>query len=335
LIKVKSPTRIDLAGGTLDMWPLSAFLGTSHTINLAINIFTEVTLEPHPDGHQIILRSLDLSRSKIFSNLAELAADSDQTWSLLKEVILFFKPQKGFTLTAQSGSPVGGGLGGSSSLVCSLLKAFSTWLHAHPSFLVHDWVELAHNLEARVLMTPTGTQDYYPALIGGLNCITYSDSGISLRTYDLSSFQFSSSYLLVDTGRSHHSGLNNFDVLTRAVKREKQVLSALTKIQGVSQDLYDWIQQSPESVPWLDIFDREYSARVELSPTFTSPEIEGLRQIVTDLRPRANFGIKILGAGGGGCILVWGKSEQDKSLAQEVIQSRGFRVLPVEFVDVL
>jgi D-glycero-alpha-D-manno-heptose-7-phosphate kinase len=317
------------------MWPLFVFLGKCHTINIAINIYTEVTLEPNLNGSKIILKSLDLNRERVFENLADLNQDSDPSWLLLKEVILFFKPESGFVLTTKSGSPVGGGLGGSSSLVISLIKAFAQWLRVYPDFTVHNWVEVAHNIEARILSTPTGTQDYYPAFQGGLNCITYQDTGVSLETLPLANFNFSSCYFLVDTGKSHNSGLNNFDVLTRAVRKEGAVLNALKSIQKTSQTLWDEIHTKPLEISWIEIFEREYSARVSVSPTFSSPEIEKLRSIVSGLLPKGEFGIKILGAGGGGCVLVWVRNDRKIQLAKDTITSNGFRVLPIEFVDVL
>jgi len=334
VIHIKSPTRIDLAGGTLDMWPLFAFLRKSHTINIAINIWTEVTLLPSEQRRpEIHLHSLDLNQSKTYQDLNHLIEDQDKSWSLIKEVILFFNPKGGFTLTTKSGSPVGGGLGGSSSLLISLIKAFTTWLKPDVNYSIHDWVTIAHNIEARVLTTPTGTQDYYPAFTGGLNCITYDDTGVNVKTYPLSHFQFSASYFLVDTGKAHHSGLNNFDVLTRAVRRESSVLKALKNIQSTAQWLANAIELNPESIPWLEIFEREYLARIELSSTFSSPEIELLRATVK--KSGLAVGIKILGAGGGGCVLVWVQDSKSSHQIQNLISNQGYRIIPIEFVDVI
>lgn len=346
MIKVTSPTRVDLAGGTLDMWPLSAFLGPCATVNVAIDIYTEVTLEPSL-GPQIVLKSHDLNQSIQFQSIEELYQCQDRTWALLKEVILFFmasseqpncnptpEARRGFVLTTQSGSPVGGGLGGSSSLVVSLIKAFQKWLNLYPQFTVHDWVRVAHNIEARVLRTPTGTQDYYPAFQGGINCIRYQDTGIELKTFSLSECSLFSSYFLVDTGKSHHSGLNNFDVLTRTVQGDSRVWTALKSIQANAESLAYALSLRPHALSWSQIFEQEYGARVQLSPTFSSPEIEELRQISLGFKT-GDLGIKILGAGGGGCVLVWGNSELPISAMKEQCQARNFRVIPIQFVDVL
>jgi D-glycero-alpha-D-manno-heptose-7-phosphate kinase len=337
MIRVTSPTRVDLAGGTLDLWPLHAFLGSCYTINVAINIDTEVILEPL-EGTRISLKSLDFQESREFSHLQELLEDQDPRWALLKNVISFFKPSQGFILTTKSGSPVGGGLGGSSSLVISLIKAFKQWTEQYCDYTPYQWVEIAHNIEARVLRTPTGTQDYYPALVGGLNCLGYSDRGVSLTQYDLESFRLPAQYqyFLVDTGRSHHSGLNNFDVLSRFVRGEESVIQALRGLQLLSYRLKEEIKKSPSTVSWFSFFQQEYDLRVQLSPSFSSPEIESLFGLVKTYREgeKPSVTIKILGAGGGGCVLVWSLQNNPHlhSLKKE-IEYRGFKIIPIDFVS--
>src|SRR5205807_1409188 len=44
----KAPTRIDLAGGTVDIWPLYLFLNRPTTLNLGIDLFAETRLEQAP-----------------------------------------------------------------------------------------------------------------------------------------------------------------------------------------------------------------------------------------------------------------------------------------------
>ena len=67
MIKVKSPTRVDLAGGTLDMWPLYNFVKGATTVNVAIDIFTEVELE-FTDSKTIKIESADLNKTWDFEN---------------------------------------------------------------------------------------------------------------------------------------------------------------------------------------------------------------------------------------------------------------------------
>lgn len=326
IIEVKSPTRVDLAGGTLDLWPLYAFMNEATTINVAIDVWTRVTLE-EVSGSEIEWNSKDLNLIKKYSNLEMALKDSDPMTKLFQSVVRFFQPRKGFRLTTQSDSPVGGGLGGSSSLTISMMKAFSI-LTGREFSSSHEMVHVAHNLEAYVLNTPTGTQDYYPAVSGGLNVLKYSHSEIQQEVYEIEHSPLADYFMLVYTGKSHHSGINNFEVLKSAVSKDEKTLQALEDIKIIASKLEnavlakDWAK-----LPGL--FNEEFKARVRLTPAFTSPEIEKLAKITLEAGAEA---VKICGAGGGGCILVWCPPDKKERVAQ-ACQSQTFQVMKARPID--
>lgn len=305
MIKVKSPTRVDLAGGTLDLWPLYNFLKGATTINVAIDIYTEVDLE-FTDSKTIIIESADLNKTWKLDSWEQFFSSFEPSMQLYQTVIQFFwnqDPQKfksGIYLKTRSESPIGGGLGGSSSLIISLLKAFAKLLEV-PFKDTHQMVLVAHNLESQILVTPTGTQDYYPAACGGLNILNYSSTGIVQTVLPVNNSEIFENFLLVYTGRSHHSGLNNFEVLKASVERDQNVLDALAKIYSIAESLKEAIAKNDlKNFPIL--MQQEYDARIKLTPSFTSPEIERLAKIA---KSNGADAIKICGAGGGGCVLIW------------------------------
>lgn len=305
MITIKSPTRVDLAGGTLDLWPLYNFVDSARTVNLAIDIWTKVELIGRLDG-SIEIYSLDLKHKWNFENYQQFIETLDPKLHLYQSVINKFYKKKsmivenGFSMTTQSESPIGGGLGGSSSLIISMMKAFSQLTNIKFSSS-HEMVHWAHNLEAEILNTPTGTQDYYPAITGGLNYLNYDTFGITQNVVDPKSSPLYDNFLLVYTGRSHHSGLNNFEVLKSAIAQDPKVMSALKKIKLIADDLWAAIESKTwDKLP--ELFREEYDARIQLTPAFTSPEIERLHQIGLS---NGALAVKICGAGGGGCVLVW------------------------------
>lgn len=305
MITIKSPTRVDLAGGTLDLWPLYNFIGSARTVNLAIDIWTKVNLEARTDK-SIEVHSLDLKQKWNFENYKQFIETLDPKLHLYQSVISKFymkAPQiveHGFAISTQSESPIGGGLGGSSSLIISMMKAFSQ-LTKIKFTSSHEMAHWAHNLEAEILNTPTGTQDYYPAITGGLNHLDYDTFGIKQDTQDPKGSPLHDNFLLVYTGRSHHSGLNNFEVMKSAVAKDPKVMAALRKIKLIADDLWKAIQDKNwDKLP--ELFREEYDARIQLTPAFTSPEIERLNQIGLS---NGALAVKICGAGGGGCVLVW------------------------------
>lgn len=320
--QIKSPTRVDLAGGTLDLWPLYNFFGGAKTINIAIDIYTYADLEVFSDSQEIELQSLDLKVSKKYANYESMIADDNPDFSLFRVLLAYFKPKFGFRLKTRSESPVGGGLGGSSSLMISLLKVFSKALST-PFNSIHQMVEVAHNLESQLLLTPTGTQDYYPAVSGGINALEYSASGIKQMLFEhKEAAEIESRFLLVYTGRSHHSGMNNFEVLQKAVARDPQTIKSLSSLRLVADEMTFKIRAGM----WhelKDLFNREFDSRIQLAPAISSPEIQTLHRITIDAGAEA---VKICGAGGGGCVLVWCPPAK-KSLISEVCEKAGFQVL--------
>lgn len=331
---IKSPTRVDLAGGTLDMWPLYNFVGQATTINLAIDIWTKVEYIKRNDKG-IKIKSLDLKKEWSFDSMEMFMNTLDPKVVFYQKIFerfcseasLFARLQEGFEIVTSSESPMGGGLGGSSSLLISILKAIYL-LGEKKIQSPHELVHLAHNIEADFLRTPTGTQDYYPAVTGGLSFIDYGSSGIKQKTFSIDETPFKDHFLLVYTGRSHHSGLNNFEVLKSAVEGNMTVLEALKKIKEISQTMTQAIlNKSWGELPYL--FQQEFEARIQLTPAFSSPEIERLSHICLSAGALA---VKICGAGGGGCVLVWVPPSQREKVVQ-VCQNEKFQCLSAQPVN--
>lgn len=322
IIKSFSPTRVDLAGGTLDLWPLYNFTKKeARTINLGIDIFTYADLEVRADS-MVVLESKDMNVRKEYLNLEECLNDSDPDLLLLRSIIKAFSPTpSGFNLCTRSESPVGGGLGGSSSLTISIIKAFSSWLGDKRT--PEEMAYLAHNLEARVLNTPTGTQDYFPPIRGGLVQIDYLASGMFSKNLDFDESVFNTHMSLVYTGKPHHSGMNNFEVLKKAVAKDSTTLNCLNAINETTHDLTDLIAKEDwGALP--EVFEKEFRYRTELSPVFSSDQIRQLKEISGKA---GASGIKICGAGGGGCVMLW--TEPDKrSQVEASVSEAGFKVLP-------
>ncbi|MBY0453019.1 MAG: galactokinase, partial [Bdellovibrionaceae bacterium] len=235
----------------------------------------------------------------------------------------------GFEMITSSQSPIGGGLGGSSSLVISVLKALHQFLRL-PLPATNDLVHLAHNIEAEMLRTPTGKQDYYPAVTGGISVIDFNVHGIQQTVQSVEGTPLKDHFLLVYTGRSHHSGLNNFEVFKSAVKADPIVMDALRQIR----DIADRLKLALANQQWgelPELFRQEYDARIQLTPAFTSPEIEKLHDI--GLKAGATA-VKICGAGGGGCVLVW-VAPENRQRVIDACHAADFKCLPAKPVEPL
>ena len=171
MVKVRTPTRIDLSGGTLDLFPLHQFAYPTiySTINLAINLFNEVEVKKNYSS-EIIIRSVDLNQDIKFDDLNSLQTFlcSGKSSPLILGIksINFFEIE-GITMEINSSSPRGSGLGNSSSLLIGILYALN--LLGNKNLNDDKLIVIAQAIETSVLKIPTGSQDYIAALHGGLN----------------------------------------------------------------------------------------------------------------------------------------------------------------------
>ena len=116
---VRAPVRADLAGGTLDLWPLYLFHPGARTVNVAISYHaeSEVALVP---GDAIEIHLTDQQYTHRYESMNELAADPKA--ALIHRVLQHFR-LTGLRITTRTDAPRGSGLGGSSALAVTLVKA--------------------------------------------------------------------------------------------------------------------------------------------------------------------------------------------------------------------
>jgi D-glycero-alpha-D-manno-heptose-7-phosphate kinase len=157
-----APTRIDLAGGTIDIWPLYLFHQNAQTLNVAISLRAHVTVEESP-GDGIRIRSIDTGRSMEVDRWQDLL-DRDEL-KLVARILHFFRP-RGISLTTRGESPAGAGIAGSSALNVAVCAAMARWTGAE--FSGDELLQIAMNVEAQAIEVPTGLQDYRPAYYGGV-----------------------------------------------------------------------------------------------------------------------------------------------------------------------
>src|SRR5262245_2618764 len=153
-ITSSAPTRIDLAGGTIDIWPLYLFHPGAQTLNAAISLRAHVAIQPRPDDRTEII-SEDTGRQITVDSPAELR--DDETLALVGRLAYAFEA-RGVTIRTRGESPAGAGLAGSSALNVAVCGALAAWnrVTTEPEALL----ETAKNVEAQAIKVPTGLQDY-------------------------------------------------------------------------------------------------------------------------------------------------------------------------------
>ena len=171
-MRASAPTRIDLAGGTLDIWPLYLFHPGAQTVNAAIGQRAVCTVSASPDGRLRIV-SEDTGADLSADGWRQLSTDGDNR--LPAHIVRFFEVD-GVRLTTRAASPVGAGIAGSSALNVAVCAALAEWCRV--DYPAERLLTLAMNLEARTLGIPTGVQDYRPACYGGVSAIELGPAGV-------------------------------------------------------------------------------------------------------------------------------------------------------------
>ncbi len=175
IIESSAPTRVDLAGGTIDIPPLFLFHEGAATVNFAVSMLAYCRIETRNDD-RIILESID-QKERLETTVSDIATLSDEPrLELLSKLVYFFRPERGFAMTTESEAPAGAGLAGSSTLNIACIGALNK--------LVGDrydpdrFIPIAANVECQVIRVPTGYQDYYSAQYGGVSNIYFGPAGM-------------------------------------------------------------------------------------------------------------------------------------------------------------
>src|SRR5215813_6304498 len=205
-ISAKAPCRVDMAGGTIDIWPLYLYHEHAVTVNFAVDRYASCVLETRTD-RRIVLRSKDLAGAEEIASLDELAAAPKYKLPLLAYLVRYFRPETGLDVSTDSEAPAGAGIAGSSTLIIALSSALNRLTGA--GYKIEQLREISQNIEAQIIKVPTGCQDYYPAMYGAVGAVELGEAGIVRKPIDVDLEDLNERIVLSYTGLPRNSGINN------------------------------------------------------------------------------------------------------------------------------
>jgi D-glycero-alpha-D-manno-heptose-7-phosphate kinase len=321
-IVAQAPCRADLAGGTIDLWPLYLFHPGALTLNFAVNIHTTCRVTPLK-GTGIYLHSLDTNKEESFENFEELRTRNKFRLPISARLMQFFAPKEGVLVETDSESPAGAGISGSSALMIATTAALARFTNRH--LTLEQMRVIAQNVEAQIIQVPTGCQDYYPALYGGVSAIHLNADGIYREAIPILPEEIESRFVLAYTGAPRKSGINNWEVFKAHINGDRRVFKNFERIASIAHSMHqaliagDW-----EGVARL--LREEWKFRRSNAPGITTPLIDKLIAVAGKSGGKA---AKVCGAGGGGCVIFL----VEKGAASRVataIGDAGARVLPLQ-----
>jgi len=321
IIESKAPTRVDLAGGTLDIWPLYLFHPGAVTINAAISRYASCTIETNGSRH-IRLVSRDIKRDESFASFAALLKTKRYRLPLLAEIVKFFQPEGGFTLTTDSEAPAGAGIGGSSAMAVAICAALDRFTGAGKSKV--DWIHISRDAEAIVISVPTGTQDHYPPAFGGAAAIELPPGGEHRVELRVNLNELERRIVVCYTGKPRQHGINNWEVFKAHINGKRSVQHSLERISDVAQSL----RVALEAADWQEagrLMREEWSFRKRNLPTISTKKID---QVIDGALRNGALAGKVCGAGGGGCVVLLIEPEARHRVESAILEA-GAQLIPV------
>jgi len=282
-ITVSCPARIDLAGGTLDIAPLCHMIPRARTLNLAIDWRTSVQLRPSAQW------SVQVN---------DEAAKAVEEEPLFAAALAFYRPPAPQAISVRTDIPRAAGLGGSSTLLAACCQALS--LLQGEKLDAGTLLQHVTLLEHRLLGKPAGVQDAFAAIMGGLNSIDFSAGTAVHRHLPANPLLRAPLYLLY-SDQQHHSGINNWRIIRQACEGDRQMLELLGQLAENAGGLEQALLLEREDL-FRACLTREASLRARLEKDLVPEPYARFCQLFGD-----RLIGKICGAGGGGCMLLYGE----------------------------
>ena len=301
-VRATAPCRADLAGGTLDIWPLGILHPGAITVNAALPV--KVVLDLSDDAPEGVVEH------RIPGGPWRTLGFRDTSTDLTAAICFHLAPHGGLRVDVLEQAPMGSGLGGSSTYGVALARASA---EITGQVLTDDQVvRLIQNLEARLLGTLTGCQDHWAAVRGGIQALHLGPGGNRLERLDVDQAWLESRITVFFTGITHHSGMVNWQVIRRRLEGDPtttQALQAITEAAGLCRQAL--LSAKTDAV--TGALQHEWAARQRLAPEICPPELTHLE---SEAMNAGALAFKACGAGGGGSILIWHEPDVADSVAE-------------------
>jgi len=328
IIRAKAPLRISFAGGTTDMPSYYMQHGGAVLVS-TINRYAFVTLSPRNDAH-IQIQSLDfdfnvkyrIDEEPIFDGVLDLAKAAVRRLSSQAN-------HAGLDLYLQSDAPAGSGLGGSASLATAILGALADYINIRLDR--YEMAELAYAIERLDLGISGGKQDQYACVFGGFNLIEFSRDGVLVNPLRiphqvLNDLEYH--LMLCYTGKTRLSAglIDRQEQHYREGRTE--TVEGLHSLHALSYAMKDALLRGRLG-EFAELLDAAWVSKLKVSPEITDSHIDEMYETA---RRNGAVGGKLLGAGGGGYLLLFCEGGKKRRVREKLEELSG-QFADFSFVD--
>jgi len=325
IVRSKAPLRISFCGGGTDVSPYMEERG-GVVLSATIDKYAFASLRFRNDQN-ITVQSLD------YDIVAKYHVDDDLEYNgeldLVKAVLrnMCDGNKQGLDFFMHSDAPPGSGLGSSSTVVVALIGLIKHWQRL--PLTSYELADLAYRIERVDLKIKGGMQDQYAAVFGGFNFIEFGRNSaivnpLRIETDIINELQYN--LLLCYTGRTRLSANIITTQVDNYVRKEAEVVAAMDELKDITIDMKNALLQGR-----LDDFgallNDAWKNKKKMAKQITSSSIDMLYETA---REHGALGGKILGAGGGGYLLLYCPFDR-KHIIAEQLEKRGGQVVEFTF----
>lgn len=310
MIITRTPLRISFTGGGTDL-PAFYKNGYGAVVSTSIDKYIYITVNKRFDDSIRV----SYSQTEIVNHVDELKHD------IARECLRMVGISGGIEITSIADIPSGTGLGSSSSFAVGLLNALYTYVGERLS--AEELANWACQIEINVLGHPIGKQDQYAAAYGGVNYFTFERNGdvqrekISISNNDLRNMNRKLMMFYTGIRRSADG------ILSRQSQETKNKMEVLTFMRDQANHMRDGLVHEGFTPKFAKMLDEAWQKKKSITSGISNPEIDELYQKAISA---GALGGKLLGAGGGGFILLYCE-EQYQPAVREAL---GLRELDFE-----
>jgi len=297
MIISRTPLRISFAGGGSDLAAYYKKREYGSVVSTAINKYIYITVNKKFDD----LIRVSYSKTEMVESVEEIEHN------IIREALKIVGIERGIDIVYMGDIPLGSagiGLGSSSSLAVGVLNALYAYKGQHVS--AEKLAREACKIEINILKNPIGKQDQYAAAYGGYNYIQFNkDESVYLDPIiclNGTKERLNKKLMLFFTGIERVSS----DILGEQKERTPENIDYLDRIVSLSDQLRAYLSKNNLG-NFGEILHEGWINKGKLASGISSTQID---QFYSKARKAGAIGGKILGAGGGGFLLLYCEEEK-------------------------
>ena len=324
VIRAKAPLRIGIAGGGTDVEPYASEHG-GLVFNTTIDRYAYCTLIPNDTDEMTVVSPNYGTVTEKLELPMKYQGDAED---LIRAVVNHFNITTGFKVFVRSDVPPGSGLGGSSTLMVAIIKAFAEWMKVKLN--KYELAALAFHLEREEIGLGGGKQDQYAAAFGGFNMMYFTADGVEVKPLKIKDSivkELQERCILCYTGKARESA----SIIEEQVKDLKKDVS--------KEEAYEESKRLAVSIGRaLKLKDVDGAAALlnlawEQKKKFTSKISNAtINELYSTAMNNGALGGKVSGAGGGGFMFFICAPGKRERVCKKLVE-KGGEIMEFSFDD--